>query len=239
MPNTSNIPVHIAIIMDGNGRWASQRHLPRSAGHREGAKRIREIAKSCADLGVKYLTLFAFSTENWQRSKNEINALMRLLDHFLSREIKELQKNNIRFIRIGREDPIPAALLKKIASAEESTRGNSTMTLVLAINYGSRQEILDAARHFAEDVQNGKKQAEDLNEEIFSGYLCTAGIPDPDLLIRTSGEMRISNFLLWQASYAEFYFPKAYWPDFGREELLKAVREYASRQRRFGKADVN
>ncbi|MGA2774527.1 MAG: isoprenyl transferase [Candidatus Omnitrophota bacterium] len=238
MRHINKIPGHIAIIMDGNGRWAKERRLPRTAGHREGVKRIKEVVKAAGDMGIKFITFFAFSTENWARSKNEIDMLLRLLDNFLEREVKELDKNNIRFLVIGRKEPVPAALQKKIAAAQEMTKNNSAMTVILALNYGSRQEIVDAAKDFARDVKSGRIRIEDLDEKVFSGYLYTAGIPDPDLLIRTSGEIRISNFLLWQLSYSELYFPGIYWPQFNRRELLKAIREFQARERRFGKADA-
>ena len=238
MHKIKKLPTHIAFIMDGTGRWAKERFLPRTVGHREGAKRIKEIIKAARDLGVKVITFFAFSTENWGRSKNEINVLLHILSNFLEREIGELDKNNIRFMVIGRGEPMPEALQRKITRAEEKTRDNSTMSVVLALNYGGRQEIVDAAKSLAKDVLSGKICAGDLDEKIFSTYLYTAGIPDPDLLIRTSGEMRISNFLLWQLSYAELYFPKVYWPDFNKEEFLKAVEEYQNRNRRFGKVGV-
>jgi len=238
MQKNSKVPAHIAFIMDGNGRWAKERFLPRTAGHREGAKRIKEIIKAARDLGVKVVTFFAFSNENWGRSKTEINVLFHILNSFLEREVKELDKNNIRFMVIGRDEPIPVSLQKKIARAQDKTRDNSAITVVLALNYGARQEIVDAAKNLAKDALSGKISPEDLDEKVFSKYLYTAGIPDPDLLIRTSGEARISNFLLWQLSYAEFYFTKVYWPDFNKEELLKAVEEYQGRSRRFGKVGV-
>ena len=238
MHKVKKVPAHIAFIMDGNGRWAKERFLPRTAGHREGAKRIKEIIKTAHDLGVKVVTFFAFSTENWKRSKNEINVLFHILNSFLEREIRELDKNNMRFMVIGRDQPIPEALQKKIARAQDKTRDNSAMSVVIALNYGARQEIVDAAKSLVEDALAGKIRAQELDEKVFSSYLYTAGLPDPDLLIRTSGEMRISNFLLWQLSYAELYFTKVYWPDFNKEEFLKAVEEYQERNRRFGKVGV-
>jgi undecaprenyl diphosphate synthase len=239
MLDKNNIPQHIAIIMDGNGRWAKERGRDRTYGHRQGVKVVREVTKAAAKLGVKALTLFAFSTENWQRPKREINLLMRYLDNFLEREVKELDKNNIRLLVIGRQDPLPRYLQEKIKKAQELTSKNSGLTLVLALNYGSRQEIVDAARKFAWEVASGKAPASSLNEENLGNYLYTAGLPDPDLLIRTSGEMRLSNFLLWQLSYAELYFPKKYWPDFGAGDLETAIiKGYQQRQRRFGRADA-
>ncbi|OGX45115.1 MAG: di-trans,poly-cis-decaprenylcistransferase [Omnitrophica WOR_2 bacterium RIFCSPLOWO2_12_FULL_51_8] len=234
MLEKNNIPRHVAIIMDGNGRWAKEKSLPRTAGHREGAKRVEEIVKAAAELGVKAVTFFAFSTENWSRPKKEIAALMRYLNDFLSRQIEELDKNNIRFRAIGLGAPLTQALLKKISDAEEKTGDNTGLIVVLALNYGSRQEIVEAARNFAEDALRGKKRIEDLDAGLFAQYLCTAGMPDPDLLIRTSGEMRISNFLLWQLSYAELYFTQKYWPDFRRADFEEALSEYQRRERRFG-----
>jgi undecaprenyl diphosphate synthase len=239
MLDKNNIPKHIAIIMDGNGRWAAQRGLPRTAGHRQGTKRVKEIIKAAAELAVEVLTLFAFSTENWSRPKTEVEVLMRYLSDFLDKEIKELQKNNIRFLVIGRDEPLPKYIQEKISRAEDETKANSGLVLVLALNYGARQEIVDAAKKIVQDVSSNSCTPADINEESFSRYLYTSGLPDPDLLIRTSGEMRISNFLLWQLSYAELYFPKKYWPDFKGEDLKKAIAVFQRRQRRFGVVDVN
>jgi undecaprenyl diphosphate synthase len=234
MIDKNNIPKHIAIIMDGNGRWAKERGLRRTEGHREGIKRVKEIVRAAAELGVKVVTFFAFSTENWARPKKEIDMLMRSLSHFLDREIKELDKNNIKFIAIGRGEPIPKYIQTQIRDAENKTRGNSGMVVVLALNYGARQEIVDAAKKFAVSVIKFETNLEDLDVQGFSRYFYTAGLPDPDLLIRTSGEMRLSNFLLWQLSYAELYFPKKYWPEFKRQDLEQAIGIYQKRQRRFG-----
>jgi undecaprenyl diphosphate synthase len=239
MIDTAGVPRHIAFIMDGNGRWAQERHLPRALGHREGVKRVREITSACKDLGVQAVTFFAFSTENWNRPKAEVAILMRYFDHFLKEEIKALNKKNIRLLFIGRAAPLPEYLQKRMKQAQQDTRQNTGITMVIALNYGSRSEILDAAKKFASAVLKGEKKPEDLDEKLFSSFLYTAGLPDPDLLIRTSGEMRISNFLLWQLSYAEFYFAKKYWPDFVTQELEKAVREFQRRERRFGAIDVN
>jgi undecaprenyl diphosphate synthase len=233
----SNAPRHIAIIMDGNGRWAQQRGLPRTAGHREGVKRVREIVKAASEYGIKFLTFFAFSTENWRRPKKEIDMLMRSLVNFLDRRIGELHKNNIRFKVIGRQEPLPGYVLAKIKRAMQKTEYNTGLTVILALNYGSRQEIIDASRKFAELVSKGKLNLQDLDEALFNSFLYTAGFPDPDLLIRTSGEARLSNFLLWQLSYSELYFPKIYWPDFRAEYLEIAIKAYAKRDRRFG--DIN
>ncbi|MDI6605952.1 MAG: isoprenyl transferase [Candidatus Omnitrophota bacterium] len=234
MLDKNNIPKHVAIIMDGNGRWAKERGLPRTAGHREGAERVKEIIRIAAELGVKVLTFFAFSTENWNRPKSEIRVLMRYLDNFLGGQIGELNKKNIRLKVIGRGDPIPQGLQKKIKQAEEKTRNNTRMTVVLALNYGARQEIADAAKGLAEDILNGRVKTKEVDDEFFSRYLYTAGLPDPDLLIRTSGQMRISNFLLWQISYAELYFPEKYWPSFRKNDFQEAIEEYQRRERRFG-----
>lgn len=234
MIDNDNIPCHVAIIMDGNGRWAKERGLPRTAGHMQGIKRVEEILESAANAGVKYLTLFAFSSENWKRPRAEIGILMRSLDNFLSRKLKVLMKNNVRLISIGRRSPVPEYLRNRLRIAQERTGENTGLTVVLAFNYGGRQEIVDAVKKALIDVQEGRLNIEDLSEENFNKFLYTAGIPDPDLLIRTSGEQRISNFLLWQLSYAELYFSKVYWPDFKRENLEEALGEYQRRQRRFG-----
>ena len=232
------IPQHVAFIMDGNGRWAKERGLPRAAGHREGVESVRAVVNSAYGLGIKCVTFFAFSTENWGRPAREVAVLMRYMAHFLDTEIKKLHKNNVRFMVIGADEPIPKYLQKKIREAEEKTRNNKGLTMVLAFNYGSRQEIVEAAKRFAQEAGAGKVALDDLSVEMFSRYLFTAGLPDPDLLVRTSGEMRISNFLLWQLSYAELYFPEVYWPDFRKPELEEAISEYLSRERRFGRVDA-
>ncbi|PIP20584.1 MAG: isoprenyl transferase [Candidatus Omnitrophica bacterium CG23_combo_of_CG06-09_8_20_14_all_40_11] len=236
MLDKNNIPKHVAIIMDGNGRWAKERGLPRSAGHHAGIARVKEVIKAASDLGIKVVTLFTFSTENWSRAKREINLLMHALNNFLDRQINELDKNNIRLMVIGQDSPIPQYLLAKIKKAKEKTKDNTGLIFVLALNYGSRQEIVDAVKKFTNAVIKDEANLEGLDMENFSNYLYTAGLPDPDLLIRTSGEMRISNFLLWQLSYAELYFPRKYWPDFGKEDLEKAIEIYQRRERRFGKS---
>ncbi len=234
MQDNPKVPLHIAFIMDGNGRWAKARGLGRTAGHREGIKKVKEIIREAFGLGVRIVTFFAFSTENWSRPKSEIAVLMHYLDNFLDREIEQLAKNNVRFTVIGRSDPIPKRLQLKIKKAQEKTSGNTGLRVVLALNYGGRQEILDAAKGLARDVLKGRVALDELDVQGFSRYLYTAGIPDPDLLIRTSNEVRISNFLLWQMSYTEFYFSPKYWPDFGIEALKEAIREYQRRERRFG-----
>ena len=234
MQDSLKIPKHIAFIMDGNGRWAKERALGRTSGHREGIKRVREIIRGATQLGIEVVTFFAFSNENWSRPKNEVSVLMRYLDNFLGKEIVELHKNNMRFMVIGRSEPIPKYLQAKIKKAQEVTCGNTGLTVVLAINYGGRQEIMDAAKQFAKDVSDGLVDPEGLDERRFRSYLYAADIPDPDLLIRTSDELRISNFLLWQLSYSEFYFSRKYWPDFGINDLKEAIKEYQKRERRFG-----
>jgi undecaprenyl diphosphate synthase len=229
-----NIPKHIAIIMDGNGRWAQARGLTRTFGHREGVKRTKEIIRAAAEVGVKVITFFAFSAENWSRPKSEVKVLMRYLEYHLVREINEMHKNNIRFLSIGKDKPLPEKICKELREAERKTKDNTGLTVVLALNYGSRQEIVDAAKSFAQACLAKKADVDDLNEGNFGNYLYTAGLPDPDLLIRTSAELRISNFLLWQLSYAELYFPKKFWPDFKKEDLLEAIEVYQTRNRRFG-----
>lgn len=214
--------------MDGNGRWASERGLPRVAGHRAGVKTVREIVKASIDFGVPILTLYAFSQENWKRPKEEVTVLMRLLDFFLDKELKNLIRQGVRFRTLGRIEGLPLGVQKKLKEAVEKTKMNDQLTLNIALNYGARTEILDAVREILKDAPS------ELTEDYFSSHLYTQGLPDPDLLIRTSGEMRLSNFLLWQLSYAEFYVTKKYWPDFTREDYLKALREYQKRERRFG-----
>ena len=234
MPEFPDIPRHIAVIMDGNGRWAKERGLPRREGHRAGAESVREVTDACIDLGVEFLTLYAFSSENWNRPDAEVKALMALLDRFLSEKAKELEKQDIRLLAIGQLDRLPAktrALLDRIMA---NTAGNKTLTLVLALSYGSREEIVSAAKSLATDAAAGIISPADINGDLFASRLQTAEIPDPDLLVRTSGEMRISNFLLWQISYAEIVIVKKFWPDFRRNDLNEAVAEYQRRHRRFG-----
>jgi len=238
MQNNPKIPKHVAFIMDGNGRWAKQRGINRTFGHREGVKRVKEIIEGAAKLGIKTITFFAFSTENWSRPKSEVDALMRYLDNFLDKEINRMHKNNVRFVTIGRNDPIPKFLQTKIEKAQEKTKNNNGLTVVLALNYGGRQEIVDAAKKFAKDTLI-KSNIEALDENKFRQYFYAPDISDPDLLIRTSSEMRISNFLLWQLSYSEFYFSSKNWPDFKIEDLKEAITEYQRRERRFGSINVN
>jgi len=234
MSNPKKLPQHVAIIMDGNGRWAKARRLPKIAGHRAGVKRVQEAIKAAGELGIKVLTLYTFSTENWKRPKREINALFNLLEEYLDKEEDKLNKNNIKLSVIGNVEGLPDSVQKKLKKAIESTKNNSGLTLNLALNYGSRNEIINAVRNIAKDVSAGSLSPEDITDELFSGYLYTKDLPDPDLLIRTSGEFRVSNFLLWQISYAEFYITKKLWPDFKKQDLKKAVAEYQRRERRFG-----
>ena len=229
-----SFPRHIAIIMDGNGRWAKRRGFPRIEGHRQGINRIREIVKAANELGIKVLTLFAFSTENWRRPKTEVSMLMNSLRHFLIKEVKDFNEKNIRFKKIGRDDPIPEALQQLIRKSEDLTKDNSGLIVNLALNYGSRAEIVDATKRIVRSVIGGHFNSDNLNEDSFSSFLYTADLPDPDLLIRTSGEMRISNFLLWQLSYAELYFTKKYWPDFTKDDLIDTINDFQKRDRRFG-----
>jgi len=224
--------------MDGNGRWAKERKLSRIEGHREGAESVRTIVRACGELGVEYLTLYAFSNENWSRPKTEVSALMQLLKFFLKKEVAELNKNNVQLLTIGATQDLPASVQKELKIACEKTSKNSGLKLVLALNYGSRREIVEAANKIVQDVISQKLNGRKVDEELFSSYLYTTGIPDPDLLIRTSGEMRISNFLLWQISYTEIVVTKIYWPEFRRSHLEEAIKEYQTRKRRFGGVDV-
>lgn len=230
------IPVHIAVIMDGNGRWATQRGLPRVAGHLRGAQRVKEIVRAAQKAGVKVITLFAFSTENWKRSPKEVAALMRYFHDFIRKEEPGLMKNGVRLRIIGRRSKLPARVRAQFEATEKRTAGNGSFTMVLAVDYGARQEIVEAVKQACARCRGGELSPEDIDEDVFSSLLYTAGLPDPDLLIRTSGEQRLSNFLLWQCSYAEFYFAKKLWPDFGTAELAKALDEFARRRRRFGAA---
>jgi undecaprenyl diphosphate synthase len=229
-----HLPGHVAIIMDGNGRWARERGLSRIRGHRAGVESIRVIVRAAGEIGIRFLTLYAFSAENWKRPKREVSSLMSLLKRFLKREERELNKNNVRLRTIGRIHGLPGDVQEWIAIVEKSTSNNTGLTLVLALNYGSRAEIEDAVRAIAGRCVRGEIVPGDIDEELVSRNLYTAGMPDPDLLIRTSGEMRISNFLLWQVSYAELYVTPVYWPDFRRHHFAKALLEYQNRERRFG-----
>jgi undecaprenyl diphosphate synthase len=231
------LPRHVAIIMDGNGRWARQRGLPRAAGHRAGAKTVRTIVEDCASIGLKQLTLYSFSTENWNRPPEEVAMLMDLYVEYMRSQRQLLIDNNIQFAQIGRSEGLPAPVLEELQNTLEATRGNTGMTLCLAINYGSRSEITDAVREIAADVKSGKLAPEQIIEQTISDHLYTRGMPDPDLLVRTAGEMRISNYLLWQISYAELYVTAAPWPEFTTDELHKALQSFASRNRRYGGVD--
>ena len=229
-----SVPKHIAIIMDGNGRWAKRRGMPRTFGHRKGIERLKNIIPIAHKLGIKILTLFAFSTENWNRPRSEIDMLFRYLESFLSKDIEKLHRDGVKLNVIGRKNRFDRKLLAKIKQAQEMTKLNKNFILNIALDYGSRYEIVEAVKKIVKDCLAGKIEGKDINEELFSHYLYTSGISDPDLLIRTSGEQRISNFLLWQLSYTELYFPKVHWPDFGKKELEKAIAEYNKRERRFG-----
>ena len=234
MDNPDNIPKHVAIIMDGNGRWAKARHLPKIAGHRAGAKSVRETIEAAKELGVKVLTLYTFSTENWKRPKNEVSALFRLLEEYLDKEEAGLNKNDIRFSVTGDIAGLPESVRYQIGKVMKSTSCNTGLTLNLALNYGSRREILDAAKRIAKEAASGKIDPDELDEKLFSEYLYTKDLPDPDLLIRTSGEYRVSNFMLWQIAYSELYITGKLWPDFKKGDFKKAVSEYRRRERRFG-----
>lgn len=231
----NNLPTHIAIIMDGNGRWARKKLLPRTAGHREGANRVREIIEACGDLGIEYLTLYAFSTENWKRPKEEVNYLMKLLLEFLRAEIDTLHKNNIKLCIFGNIDRLNETIKNEIIEAMEKTKNNSKLKLNIALNYGSRDEIVRATKLIIKDVTNENINVDDINEELIGNYLYTSKQPDPDLLIRTSGELRVSNFLLYQIAYTEFWFTNVNWPNFKKEHFYKAIIEYQKRNKRFGK----
>jgi undecaprenyl diphosphate synthase len=228
------LPTHIAIIMDGNGRWAKKKLLNRISGHMKGVDAVREVVTTCRELGIKILTLYAFSIENWRRPKEEVEALMALLNEYLLKEQGEMIKNNIRLSAIGRLEDLPPAVLATLQETMKMTEHCDGMTLNLALSYGGRAEILHAAKGIISDLREGKIKPEELSEQRFSQYLWTWGLSDPDLLIRTSGEFRISNFLLWQIAYTELYVTETLWPDFDRKELLKAIADYQSRERRFG-----
>ncbi len=232
------IPRCVAIIMDGNGRWARQRNLPRHAGHEEGAKVVRTTVTEAARLGLEALTLYSFSIENWRRPRDEVNALMHLYAEYFIRERPTIMEHNIRLRHLGRRDGLPAIVLRELDETLRVSAGNTGMYLCLALNYGSRAEMTDAIRRIAARVAGGELSPADIDESVISGSLDTAGVSDPDLLIRTAGELRISNFLLWQISYAEFHVTDVFWPDFSVEELHKAIRAYASRHRRFGGLDT-
>lgn len=233
--DSGNLPRHIAVIMDGNGRWAKQQGAARIFGHRNAIQAVREVTEGCAELGVKYLTLYAFSTENWNRPKYEVDALMTLLVHTIRGEIKTLMDNNVRLTTIGHTESLPADCRRELAEAMRATEANTGLTLILALSYSGRWEILEAVRQIAADVRAGRLIPDDVSEAKFGEYLTTNGIPDPELMIRTSGEMRISNFMLWQLAYSELYMPDVLWPDFRKQHLYEAILSYQSRERRFGK----
>lgn len=228
------LPEHLAVIMDGNGRWAERRHLPRIAGHRAGVKAAREVIESCARLKLPYLTLYAFSLENWRRPQAEVDFLMRLLREYLKRELPTIHKNNIRLLVIGRSEQLPEGVRKDIEQGMRMTARNTGMKLVVALNYGGRAELVDAFNSMLEHVRSNGVSAFHADERTISEHLYTAGLPDPDLLIRTSGEMRVSNFLLWQIAYAEIYVTETLWPDFSRARLLEALVDFQKRERRYG-----
>ena len=234
MSTSKNIPQHIAVIMDGNGRWAARRGFSRIEGHRAGIKTAREVMQAASDLGVKVLTLYTFSTENWKRPKTEVSALFKLLEYYLGSEGDKLLKNNIRFQVIGRLRELPDSLRRKLEAQIEKTKNNTGLILNLALNYGGRPEIIDAVCNIVKDVREGKIGPGDIDEKSFADYLYTGSLPDPDLLIRTSGEFRISNFLLWQIAYSEICVVEKLWPDFTKEDFKKCVLDYQARERRFG-----
>jgi undecaprenyl diphosphate synthase len=231
---SERMPRHIAIIMDGNGRWAQEKGLSRAEGHREGGRAVEKIAQCCVDFGIESLTLYSFSIENWKRPEDEINALMHLYTQYLINIRPTLMKNNVKLVHLGRLAGLPDSVREELAQTIETTGKNTGMILALALNYGGRAEIVDATQKIAEEYKNGRLQLSDIDEKCISRYLYTAGLAEPDLLIRTANEMRISNFLLWQISYSEFYVTKTFWPDFEKSTLEKAIRAYAKRTRRFG-----
>jgi len=230
----TKLPRHIAIIMDGNGRWAKRKFLPRIKGHEKGIDAVRDVVESCRELGIAYLTLYAFSVENWRRPASEVNALMRLLKNYLLKERHNLIKNGIALKSIGDLERLPEDVRETLSKVIEDTKEGKGMTLILALSYGARWEIVRAALRIADDLSAGKIKREDVNPSMFSAYLTTSPFPDPDLLIRTSGELRLSNFLLWQLAYTELYITPTLWPDFTKEDLLKAIEDYQKRERRFG-----
>ena len=233
--NDNIIPEHIAIIMDGNGRWAKKRGLPRIAGHRQGIKSVREITNICSDIGVKFLTLYTFSTENWNRPQKEVDALMMLLLSTIKNEIKDIHKNNLVLSTIGNIEMLPKNIRKEISNGIDLTSNNTGLNLILALNYGSRQEIIVAVKNIIEKNNKDEIDSSMIDEDLFSSFLSTKNIPDPDLLIRTGGELRISNFLLWQCAYTEIYLTDTFWPDFRKEKLIESITAFQKRERRFGK----
>lgn len=232
--NMKKIPKHIAIIMDGNGRWAKKRNLPRTLGHAAGVEALRDIVKASSQIGVKVLTLYAFSTENWKRPKNEVNALMNLLVEYLQKEVDELHQENVKIITIGDITKLQLKCRNELNKACQKTKNNSGLILNLALNYGGRSEIVEMVKAISEGVKKGDIELDEIDENMVSNNLYTKGLPDPDLIIRPSGELRISNFLLWQCAYSEFWFSSIYWPDFKKNDLYKAIIDYQGRDRRFG-----
>jgi undecaprenyl diphosphate synthase len=230
-----NIPQHVAIIMDGNARWAKSKNLPLSLGHKAGSENLRKVAESCIEIGISYLTVYAFSSENWDRPAEEINYLMKLLEEYLEKETAPLMEKNIKIIISGNLEKLSDSLKAKIIHIQDLTKNNKSLVLNVAFSYGSRQEIVDAVTKIALEVSAGKISFDQINEELFSQNLYHPEIPDPELLIRTAGDLRLSNFLLWQAAYTELYFTKTYWPDFGKKDLLQAINDFNKRERRYGK----
>jgi len=228
------LPTHLAIIMDGNGRWAQQRGMPRAAGHRAGAESLRGVVNVCGELGIRYLTVYAFSTENWKRPQEEIDALMGLLVEYIEKELDALKKNKVRIKAIGNIEQLPPSAYTRIKKAEEETAHNERLFLQIALNYGGRRDIIQAVQKIAADVVAGKLPIEQIDDGSFAGYLATNGLPDPDLLIRTAGEKRLSNYLLWECAYTEFWFTDVFWPDFRSVDLYQAIYDFQHRQRRFG-----
>lgn len=234
MEENLTIPAHVALILDGNGRWAKKRGLPRQFGHKKGCETVEQTVEDAARLGIRYLTVYGFSTENWKRPNEEVGALMQLFRYYAKRLLKIATESNVRVRMIGEKSRFAPDIVEAINRLEEETKENTGLTFIIAVNYGGRNEIVRAAKKAARDCMEGKLAAEELTEEVFSTYLDTDQIPDPDLLIRTSGEMRLSNYLLWQLAYSEIYVTDCLWPDFNREELLEAIRQYNRRERRFG-----
>ncbi len=235
MPTHPEVPRHLAVIMDGNGRWAKSRGLPRKAGHRAGAETVREAVDVCQEMGIEFLTLYAFSSENWNRPEKEIEALMKLLERFLKTKTREFAKKNVRLKAIGQTHRLPDSCRAELEKVMAETKDNTGITLILALSYGSREEIADATRRIAVKVQSGELDAGEIGNDTIAAHLDTAEFPDPDLLIRTSGELRLSNFLLWQLSYAEFYITSKNWPDFHKADFREAIENYSRRHRRFGR----
>ena len=235
--SNGNLPKHIAIIMDGNGRWASLKNLPRAAGHKEGINSVREIVRVCGEIGVSYLTLYTFSSENWSRPRTEVSAIMKLLLSTIKKEIRNLDDNNVKLSAIGSLDELPKETQKNILDGVEMTKSNSGLNLILALSYGSRQELIRAIKRISKRIDKSNLEIDNINEDVLSEELYTAGTPDPDLIIRTGGEHRLSNFLLWQSAYSELLISETFWPDFRESELLNSILDYQNRQRRFGQTD--